>query len=217
VVRHRSINITFHGIGRPQRPLEEGESEVWVTRAQFLSMLDSVARRDGVRITFDDGNASDVEHAVDALRARGLTATFFVVAGRLGKPAFLDEAGVRELAAAGMDIGCHGMHHRPWRGLGDDDLREELVEAKQVLEAVVERPVTQAACPFGAYDRRVLRTLRRAGYEGVYTSDRGTARPGDWLQARTSVGPHDSPALLDRIGTADTLQRRMKRAVKRWR
>lgn len=190
---------------------------MWVTRAQYLSMLDSVASRDDVRITFDDGNASDVEHALEPLRARGLKATFFVVAGRLGEPAFLDEGGVRELAAAGMEIGCHGMHHRPWRGLGDDDLQEELVEAKQILEAVVDRPVTQAACPFGAYDRRVLRTLRGAGYRGVYTSDRGTARPGAWLQARTSIGPHDGPALLDRIGAADTLQRRVKRAVKRWR
>jgi peptidoglycan/xylan/chitin deacetylase (PgdA/CDA1 family) len=217
VVQQRAINITFHGIGRPRRPLEAGEADVWVTRAQYLSMLDSISVRDGVRITFDDGNASDVEHALDALRARGLTATFFVVAGRLGQPGFLDESGVRELAGAGMEIGCHGMRHRPWRGLGDDDLREELIEAKQVLEGVVGRPVTQAACPFGAYDRRVLRTLRRAGYEGVYTSDRGTARPGDWLQARTSVGPHDGPALLDRIGAFDTLQRRVKRTVKRWR
>jgi peptidoglycan/xylan/chitin deacetylase (PgdA/CDA1 family) len=217
VVQQRSINITFHGIGRPQRPLEEGESDVWVTRAQFLSMLDSVAGRDDVRITFDDGNTSDVEHALEALRARGLAGTFFVVAGRLGKPAFLDASGVRELAAAGMEIGCHGMRHRPWRGLGEDDLREELVEAKRVLEAAVGRPVTQAACPFGSYDRRVLRTLRSAGYQGVYTSDRGTARPGDWLQARTSVGPHDGPTLLDRIGAADTLQRRAKRVVKRWR
>jgi peptidoglycan/xylan/chitin deacetylase (PgdA/CDA1 family) len=188
-----------------------------VTRAQFLSMLDSVAGRDDVRITFDDGNTSDVEHALEALRARGLAGTFFVVAGRLGKPAFLDASGVRELAAAGMEIGCHGMRHRPWRGLGEDDLREELVEAKRVLEAAVGRPVTQAACPFGSYDRRVLRTLRSAGYQGVYTSDRGTARPGDWLQARTSVGPHDGPTLLDRIGAADTLQRRAKRVVKRWR
>jgi peptidoglycan/xylan/chitin deacetylase (PgdA/CDA1 family) len=217
VVQQRSINITFHGIGRPPRPLESGESGVWVTRAQYLSMLDSVAGRDDVRITFDDGNASDVEQALEPLRARGLTATFFVVAGRLGEPAFLDESGVRELAAAGMEIGSHGMRHRPWRGLGDDDLREELVEAKQVLEAVIDRPITQAACPFGAYDRRVLRTLRRAGYHGVYTSDRGTARPGDWLQARTSIGPHDGPSVLDRIGAADTLQRRVKRAVKRWR
>ena len=89
-----------------------------------------------------------------------------------------------------MTIGCHGMRHRAWRGLDDAALREELVDAKaDARGASSARPVTQAACPFGSYDRRVLRALRGAGYRHVYTSDRGTAAPGDWLQARNSVRP----------------------------
>jgi peptidoglycan/xylan/chitin deacetylase (PgdA/CDA1 family) len=221
-MQDRAINLTFHGIGEPRRPLDEGEANVWVSREQFLAVLDFVAGAEDVRITFDDGNASDLVHALPALRERGLGATFFVVAGRLGEPAFLHEDGVRELAAAGMEIGCHGMRHQPWRGLGADALREELVAAKGILEAVVERPVTEAACPFGAYDRRVLRTLRGAGYRRAYTSDRGTTRPGDFLQARNSVGPGDPPDLLERIASLDaaphkTLPRRARLAVKRWR
>jgi peptidoglycan/xylan/chitin deacetylase (PgdA/CDA1 family) len=222
VVKKRSINLTFHGVGEPPRPVEEGETDVWVSHDGFLSLLDSVAGRDDVRITFDDGNASDLDHALPALRERGLCATFFVVAGRLGEPTFLDESGVRELAAAGMGIGCHGMRHRPWRGLDDHALREELVQAKAMLEKVIERPLTEAACPFGSYDRRVLRTLRNCGYGRVYTSDRGTTKPGGFLQARNSVGTGDGPDLLERIASLDgrlqtTLPRRAKLAVKRWR
>lgn len=211
------INLTFHGIGTPERPLEPGESDVWVSRDQFLCLLDEVADRSDVRITFDDGNAGDVEHALPALRERGLKATFFVVAGRLGSPRFLDVAGIRELAAAGMEIGCHGMHHRPWRGLDDAALHEELIDAKAILERVVQRPVTQAACPFGSYDRRVLRTLRGCGYRQVYTSDRGTARSSGFLQARNSVGPHDGPGLISRIASPESPLRTVKRMVKRWR
>jgi peptidoglycan/xylan/chitin deacetylase (PgdA/CDA1 family) len=217
VVLERTINLTFHGIGDPGRELFPGEADVWISREQFMSMLDCAAGRDDVRITFDDGNASDLEIALPALCQRGLTATFFVVAGRLGDPHFLDEAGARELAAAGMEVGCHGMRHRAWRGLDDRSLDEELVESKAILERVVGRPVARAACPFGAYDRRVLRTLRGAGYELVYTSDRGTARPDEWLQVRNSVGPHDPPGLLDRISHRTSLPRRAKLAVKRWR
>ena len=218
----RRINLIFHGIGDPDRPLDPGEDDVWVSRLQFLSILDSVAGRSDVRITFDDGNASDVAHALPALRRRGLRATFFVVAGRLGAPSFLDEADVRALADAGMAIGSHGMRHRPWRELDDRELREELMEAKERLEEVVERPVTEAGCPFGSYDRRVLRALRRYGYERVYTSDRGTARADAWLQARNSVGPADDAGLLDRIISADrrpheALRRRTKLVAKRLR
>ncbi len=222
VVLGRSINLTFHGIGEPERSLEPGEQALWISHEQFLSVLDCVAHRSDVAISFDDGNASDVEQALPALLERGLSATFFVVSGRLGAPHFLDEAGMRALAAAGMMIGCHGMRHRPWRGLDERALHEELVEARTVLERTVGRQITRAACPFGSYDRRVLRTLRGWGYEHVYTSDRGTARSGDFLQARNSIGHDDEPGLLERIAALDSrvhrvLGRRAKLAVKQWR
>jgi peptidoglycan/xylan/chitin deacetylase (PgdA/CDA1 family) len=218
----RCINLTFHGVGDPERTLEPAEADVWLSARRFAAVLDAVAGRDDVHLTFDDGNASDLEHALPALADRGLRATFFVVAGRLGTPGFLDVAGVRALADAGMTIGSHGMRHRPWRALDDGALREELLDARQRLEEIVQRPVAEAGCPFGSYDRRVLGRLRRDGYERVYTSDRGTARAGAWLQARNSVGPADGDGLLDAIAGADgrshrALLRRAKRAVKRWR
>ena len=103
-MRRRIINLTFHGIGEPERALEPGEEQVWLDSDQFQSALDSVVGRSDVRITFDDGNASDVEQALPGLRQRGLTATFFIVAGRLSEPGFLDDRGVRALAAAGITL-----------------------------------------------------------------------------------------------------------------
>jgi peptidoglycan/xylan/chitin deacetylase (PgdA/CDA1 family) len=215
------VNLTFHGIGRIGRPLAQGEGRVWLDEDQFEAALDSVVDRSDVQITFDDGNASDVEHALPQIRRRGLTATFFVVAGRLGAPGFLDGDGVRELAAAGMRIGCHGMRHRPWRGLDERELWEEIVEARRLLEEVVRGPVTEAACPFGSYDRHVLRLLRRHGYRRAYTSDRGTARAGDWIQTRNTVHPGNAAGVVDRVlaeaSTHNGLRRRAKLAVKRWR
>jgi peptidoglycan/xylan/chitin deacetylase (PgdA/CDA1 family) len=220
-VRGRRINLTFHGIGETKRPLEPGEDPFWLDLDQFESTLDSVVGRSDVHITFDDGNTSDLEQALPRLRRRGLTATFFVVAGRLGARDFLDESGVRALARAGMGIGCHGMRHRPWRGLDERELWEEVVEARRLLEEVVGRPVTEAACPFGSYDRRVLRFLRRQGYRRAYTSDPGTARPGDWFQARNTVRAGTTLGVIDsalaEASTRNVLRRRAKLAVKQWR
>jgi peptidoglycan/xylan/chitin deacetylase (PgdA/CDA1 family) len=222
VVQRRSINLTFHGVGKPRRPLDSGEAGVWVDHDRFISVLDSVTGREDVRITFDDGNASDVEDALPALRDRKLRATFFVVAGRLGEPNFVDAAAVRELTAAGMGVGCHGMRHRPWRGLDEQQLHEELVEAKAILEETTGAPVTEAACPFGSYDRRVLQTLRRSGYARVYTSDRGTTDPHEFLQPRNTVGAQEGGDLMQRIESLEAslpqaMSRRAKLAVKRWR
>jgi peptidoglycan/xylan/chitin deacetylase (PgdA/CDA1 family) len=221
-LQQRAINLTFHGIGDAGRAVDADEAGVWVSRAGSLALFDAVADRPDVRLTFDDGNASDVDFALPALVERGLTATFFVVAGRLGMPGYLDEAGVSALAAAGMGIGSHGMRHRPWRRLDEPTLYEELAEAKQRLEAILERPVTQAACPFGAYDRATLRGLRRHGFREVYTSDRGTAARDGWLQARNTVHAGDDADLLDRIPGLErpaykALRRRAVRMAKSWR
>jgi peptidoglycan/xylan/chitin deacetylase (PgdA/CDA1 family) len=190
------VNVCFHGIGTPGRELEPGEADYWVARQAFLDVLDEVASWPAVRLSFDDGNASDAEIALPALLERGLRADFFVLAGRLDATGSLGEDEVRELARHGMGIGSHGMRHRSWRGMDPATRREELVEARERLAEVAGRPVEAAACPLGRYDRHVLAELRRLGYRRVYTSDRRYARPDAWLQPRHSVRAGDTPASM---------------------
>jgi peptidoglycan/xylan/chitin deacetylase (PgdA/CDA1 family) len=220
-VGEKLTTITFHGIGDIVRPLDDGEAEVWLGREEFARALDAVAGRKHVRITFDDGNASDLAYALPELQRRGLSATFFVVAGRLDEPGFLDGEGVRALAAAGMAIGCHGMRHVPWRTVSDHELHNELVEARRTLEAVVEQPVVEAACPFGSYDRRVLTALRHSGYRRVYTSDRGASRASAWLQPRNTVRRGEGSRVLEHAlhpaSPQARLRRRARLTAKRWR
>jgi peptidoglycan/xylan/chitin deacetylase (PgdA/CDA1 family) len=188
----RVVNVCFHGIGTPRRRLEDGEARYWVTKDTFHRILDTVAERDDVRLSFDDGNLSDADIGLPALLDRGLTAAFFVLAGRLDDPGSLAPAHLRELSTAGMTVGTHGWAHRPWRGLSDGDRRRELVEARQRIEAETGSPVDQAALPLGRYDRAVVRNLHDAGYRRVFSSDRGWARPGAWLQPRFSVRSDDT-------------------------
>lgn len=184
------INLTVHGIGRTDRALDPGEDLTWVAIDQFEQVLDAVAGRPDVRITFDDGNASDVEIALPRLLDRGLTGEFYVLAGLLDRPGRLTSDGVRELAESGMVIGSHGWDHRDWRRIDAAQAAREITHAGDVLSGLIDRPVSQVAIPFGSYDRHVLRRLRGAGVTRAYTSDGGRARPGAWLQARNSL-PHD--------------------------
>jgi peptidoglycan/xylan/chitin deacetylase (PgdA/CDA1 family) len=216
VQQKRMINLTFHGLGDPPRPLDDGEAAVWVDTPRFEALLDAVAGRDDVRITFDDGNTSDLAVGLPALRERNLTATFFVVAGRLGEDHFLTADDVRQLRDAGMRIGNHGMHHQAWRGLDATALDEELGAARRVLEDVVGAPVDEAACPFGSYDRRVVGALRAGGYRRVFTSDRGTTGDDAFLQARNTMTPADGPETLAAIAPSSPA-RAAKLALKRWR
>ena len=219
----RLVNLCFHGIGVPgERQLEPQEDLYWVGADAFEDMLDALARGPGARITFDDGNASDVEVALPALLRRGLRGSFFVIAGRLDEPGSLSRADVRELARQGMTVGCHGMRHRNWRRLDEDGIQEEFVTARRLISDAAGEPVQEAACPFGEYNRRALRELRRQGFSRVYTIDGRPARRSDaWLQHRYIVRSDDTPeriaALAHDPRLATDVLRSMKRATKRWR
>lgn len=194
----RVVNVCFHGIGTPRRVLEPGEDSYWISRDTFLGVLDQVVGRDDVRLSFDDGNDSDVDIALPALLERGLTATFFVVAGRLDQPGSLGSDDVRHLRDAGMTIGNHGMTHRPWRGLDAARRQEELVTSREVLEHVTGSRVHDAALPLGRYDRDVLEALKPLSYRSVQTSDRRWARTDRWLQPRYSIRRGDTVRSVER-------------------
>lgn len=191
------INILFHGIGAPRRALEPGESSYWITADSFAAILDEIQTWSfPVNLSFDDSNSSDVEIALPVLVERGLTAEFFVLAGRLDSPGSLGEPDLRDLLKNGMAVGTHGLHHHPWRGLSPAAATAELSDARDRIAAVIDRPVTRAACPLGRYDRATLSALRRLGYTAVFTSDRRPATPGSWLQPRFSVYDTDTPATV---------------------
>jgi peptidoglycan/xylan/chitin deacetylase (PgdA/CDA1 family) len=216
------VGVCFHGVGEPKRPLEYGERAYWIRRDRFLDLLDTIALWPDLRLSFDDGNASDEEIVLPALRERGLTATFFVVAGRLGQPGSLDETGLGRLHDAGMRIGSHGWRHEPWTVLSKADMARELHDARERIAAATGCDVQSAALPLGRYDRAVLAALKNAGYSSVATSDRRLSVEGSWLQHRFSATAMDTPETLkqtvqDAAKRVNRLAADAKGLVKRWR
>ncbi len=215
-------NVTFHGIGTPSTDVCAEERDVWLREAQFRAILDVMQGRMDVCITVDDGNVSDLEIVAPALKERNMRASFFVPVGLLGQSGYMSKSDVRQLTEAGFVTGSHGMEHVDWRKLGDDDLRCEVHDSRQILEQMLGRSVLGASCPFGSYDRRVLRFLKEGGYRRVYTSDRGGASQQAWLQTRNTIYAWDDPVAVERMLSKDPLSSdfimcRIKTAIKRLR
>ncbi len=213
--------LTFHGFGEPPAGASSAERRAWLP-ARWLDPLLDALPREHVRLTFDDGNASDLEHVLPALARRKHQATFFVPAGELDSPGRLARDQISVLHAAGMRIGSHGLHHIDWRRTDDRELERELVNSRSTLAEIVGGDVREAACPFGSYDRRVLRALRDAGYTRVYTSDGGPAADRAWLAPRTTINRDRTLAeWLDFVSHGQSRRTRpgllLKRCVKRWR
>lgn len=127
-------------------------------------------------ISFDDAYASFAEHAFPELQARGIPALLFVISDYAGRAAgwdlplpgrrvaHLDWQALRDLCAAGIEIGSHTRTHRDLCRLADDELRDELYASKLRLEDRIGHEVRTVSYPFGRYDERVLAAAAAAGY-----------------------------------------------------
>jgi peptidoglycan/xylan/chitin deacetylase (PgdA/CDA1 family) len=183
----------------------------------FESIVDAIQPlRDRARITFDDGNQSDLEIALPILRRKGIPARFFVVSDRIDQPGYLSSDGIRMLAADGMSIGSHGKQHVRWTGLPRPHLDEDIGESLARLREVVGGPMDEVAVPFGAYDRSVLHALKSHRVSHVFTSDRGLASDSAWLVPRNTVRvDSDVGAIRDAIENGIPLGTRLRTAAGR--
>src|SRR5688572_9816136 len=140
-------------------------------------------------ITFDDGYACTVSRALPVLRRHGLCATVFVDTARLNSGgASLSDAGVRALAAAGVEVGSHTVTHPNLLDVDDATLARELRESRERLAALTDTDIAGFAHPFGRYDDRVTRAVADAGYSYACTT-----------RQHRPVRPHDDPLQLTRI------------------
>ncbi len=184
------ITINFHGLGPLPAHVGAGEARVWCTDpALYADLLDEVRTEAEAHdldylITFDDGNLSDIEIGLKPLVDRHMAAIIFPCAGRIGEKNYLDQGALRELVAAGMEIGSHGWSHVDWRQTSPETTKQEIGEAKNRIEQAAGAAVTTVAIPFGRYNRRVLRNAEL--FETIYTSDAALADASARLQPRFS-------------------------------
>ena len=129
----------------------------WIKEAgwQGLSVGEALRYPDvpSVCITFDDGSETDLIAAAPVLREFGCNATFYLTAGFLGKPGYLNPSQVRELDAQGFEIGCHSMTHSYLSDLPEPELKREVVDAKLEIEQMVGHRIEHFSCPGGRCGR----------------------------------------------------------------
>jgi peptidoglycan/xylan/chitin deacetylase (PgdA/CDA1 family) len=176
--------------------------------AELLAARDEGRGSGLVGLTFDDGYADFLQHAAPVLARHGMTGTVYVVAGRLGGTNTWDDgprldlvtaAQVREIAAAGHEVGSHTLTHVRLAGAPRATLAAEVGASKRVLEDVLQAEVPGFCYPWGIFDAAAAEAVRVAGYDHACVT--GDHLPGDrFTLPRCYVAPGDrAPQLIAKL------------------
>jgi peptidoglycan/xylan/chitin deacetylase (PgdA/CDA1 family) len=142
-----------------------------------------------VILNFEDGYADNYLNAFPVLKEFGFKAVFLPIVGCIdSKESFpwleerpfpdgenlpLSSAQILEMAKEGMEIASHGLTHKKCRTQNLDEAEYEFAESKKRLEAILGKPVTSFAYPYGSPgDFNLLHKdlLRKIGYQCVLSS-----------------------------------------------
>lgn len=162
-------------------------------------------------ITFDDGFEDLHSVALPVLTRLGLRSTAYIVTAYLGGTSrwlaplgegdrpMLSTRQVRELDAAGVEIGAHGHRHLALDEMPFSLAEREIDTCRVRLEEIVDHAVVTFAYPFGYHTGRIKRYLEATGFESACGVKQALSFPGDdrFALARAIVGSDLSTAGLD--------------------
>lgn len=198
----------YHHVFDDERAGFEKQLDYLKRFGDFVSLDDAIDLIDGDAaiegrffcLTFDDGFKSCSTNAMPILGEREIPSAVFVPTALVGTTTsphpenegpgapppveYVTWDDCREMAAAGMQIESHAHTHHRLGGLGDDEVRREMRESKEIIEREMEAPARHFCCPFGSPGRDFLtdrepKIAADLGYASFSTGVRGKMSRGD--------------------------------------
>jgi len=124
-------------------------------------------------ISFDDGHKSNCTIALPILKKYGFKAEFFITAGDIGMPNFMNTTQVKKMVESGMSVQSHGYTHRFLTDMEFVKVEEELKKSKQVIEGHTEKECFAFSCVGGRYPGFLGDLAKEEGYRIICTSKIG--------------------------------------------
>lgn len=146
-----------------------------------------------VIITFDDGSETVYTTALPVMQKYGFHGSVYIVHNYIDVPNYLDREQIRALHDAGWEIGSHSLSHASLTERSERQ-RQEIVESRRKLQALLSLPVLSFSYPFGAYDEESVHYVHFAGYLaalGLGTKDVQDIRNIYYLYRRPVRGTAD--------------------------
>lgn len=214
--------LLYHRVPAAAQDQFDKQLQILKRYSTFVSADDAVERvRQGWRgtdraflLTFDDGQADNIDVALPVLRRHRVPAIQFLVSDWVDRPpsrsgrtdGFMRRDDVKAWLDAGLSIGSHTASHPRLSRLDAGQVRAEFRRSREALGELAGAPIAHFACPWGKSDvdfdaERDPALARACGYATFFTTRRGYAtRPEDlFAMPRHVLEPHWSTPMLQAL------------------
>jgi len=139
-----------------------------------------------ILLTFD-GHEDNYDHAFSIAKKHNIKITIFVVAGDLGKKNVVWKESAESLPtnlfswrqanemsnSGSVDIQSHGLTHRHFEMLSDDELNNEFFISEKLFEKNMGYKPNIIAFPYGSFNERTLQACKKLKYDFACTTIKG--------------------------------------------
>jgi len=118
-----------------------------------------------VIITFDDGYLDVYQNAFPIMKEMGFIGAFYIYVDHLQQRNFVDAEQLKEMVAAGWEIGSHSMTHIDLTS-HHSDVEFEMLQSRLALQEVTGEDINTFAYAYGKADDFLKEKLKEYGYLG---------------------------------------------------
>lgn len=153
-----------------------------------------------VSLTFDDGWDTDFTNALPVLKEHQVKATHYIISGFIGDTdeGYMTAEQIMALVEYGAEIGSHTVTHPRLTQVDASRVATEMADSRETLEALVGKPVTEFAYPWGDHDAQVMDQAREQ-YGSARTTISGENTPSGYDPHRIVMMPVDGHTSMAEI------------------
>ena len=175
IFTYHSISSNFH-VG-----LNSVHPNRFKEHVEFIANINnSTVENNHIKIAFDDGYESVYTNAFPIMEEYGLKGIVFPITGYIGKrnnwdvtfginkAMHLNIDQILSLSGNGWEIGSHSHLHRSFKWMSNDEIKNDVVTSKRIIENITGKEVTSFCLPFGDYTRKAIEIIEEAGFINLF-------------------------------------------------
>ncbi|MCD0486892.1 polysaccharide deacetylase family protein [Pedobacter sp. MC2016-14] len=164
---HQDQEIAETPMSTPMRLFAQ---HVAIIRENGFEIVDVITQaKNQIQISFDDGYAGVYKNRHFFIQ-QGLKPTIFLITASIGTEKYMTVQEIRKLQAEGFRFQSHTHTHPDLNLLNIPQLQQEFSTSKDLLENILEQPVTEICFPKGFFNDKAVNTAFQQGYTALYSS-----------------------------------------------